>query len=148
MIQCIPISRIAPVRPILRSNDIVPLTILRGVAAYMVVFSHCLRVGEARYFGESQPMGWAPWPIDLGSFGVLLFFALSGFTLHLSYGRERQSIKSVGAYLARRFARIYPAFVCSAAAYLILDWIVRSLIGFHGSEWIAEFSEIVPHGVV
>lgn len=125
-----------------RPHDIAALTVLRGFAAYTVLFTHCLRVGEATYFDEAVPLAWAPRFIDLGTFGVLLFFALSGFTLNLNYGKDPVSIRSCASYIIRRIARIYPAYAVSFIVYIALDTRVQHYIGFHGSQFIEEFGNV------
>jgi peptidoglycan/LPS O-acetylase OafA/YrhL len=104
------------------------LTILRGLAAYAVLLSHCLRFAEKNYFGEATvvppPFRW----LDYGTFGVTLFFALSGFTLYTSYGAS--TLTDMPRYFLRRICRIYPAFVVSLGAYLIIEASIRTTVGF------------------
>jgi peptidoglycan/LPS O-acetylase OafA/YrhL len=123
------------------------LTALRGVAAYLVVFSHCRRLVEADYFGEvvySSPLRL----VDAGTFGVVLFFALSGCTLYLSYGREPVTPDNVARFILRRIFRVYPAFLASLLTYAVLDVVVRNVVGFPESSWISTFGKIADVRIV
>ncbi len=98
-----------------------PLTWLRGIAAFFVIVSHCLRATEVKYFPSDSPgallvLRW----LDLGNFGVVLFFALSGLTLFLSNSFVGTQ-KSVIGFYVKRFFRIWPAFVVSLFIYLIFN---------------------------
>src|SRR5215813_13126528 len=68
------------------AGQIETLTILRGLAALAVLLQHSYITSRTSYFGEAAivppPFRW----FDYGTFGVTLFFALSGFTLYVSYG--------------------------------------------------------------
>lgn len=101
------------------SGRIEGLDHIRGCAILMVVAYHCLFAT----FGYDQ-LGWDGWfrdfdhasrtflalaPVTFGFGGVAVFFALSGFCIHLSY--QRSSDKSWMKYLWRRLFRIYPPFL-------------------------------------
>ena len=92
---------------------------IRGVAILMVYAYHCLFAT----FGYDQ-LGWNGWfrdldhdsrtflalaPVTFGYGGVAVFFALSGFCIHLSY--RRSSEKSWATYAWRRLFRIYPPYL-------------------------------------
>lgn len=117
----------APVvkKPLSKSNSdsaggrINGLDHIRGCAILMVVAYHCLFAT----FGYDQ-LGWDGWfrnfdhdsrtflalaPVTFGFGGVAVFFALSGFCIHLSY--QRSSDKSWMKYIWRRLFRIYPPFL-------------------------------------
>jgi len=70
-------------------------------------------------FGETAivppPFRWS----DYGTFGVTLFFALSGFTLYISYGAS--VLTDMRKFFVCRVCRIYPAFVVSPIAYLVVE---------------------------
>ena len=124
-------------------KQIESLTVLRGVAAATVLLSHCLRLGEASYFGETatRPPG-LEW-LDLGFFGVVLFFVLSGFTIQLNYGSTALAPAPIGRFLLRRFFRIYPAYLVSLLAYLALDAALAGQIAAAPSSWLGEFGQPV-----
>jgi peptidoglycan/LPS O-acetylase OafA/YrhL len=92
---------------------------IRGVAILMVCAYHCLYAT----FGYDQ-LGWNGWfrdfghdsrtflalaPVTFGFGGVAVFFALSGFCIHLSFQRSRD--KSWLRYFCRRLFRIYPPYL-------------------------------------
>lgn len=71
---------------------------LRGVAAVAVVLSHC---------GHHLAL---PWLVGHGGFAVDVFFVMSGFVLHRSYGprlREGWRLRDVAR---ARFVRLYPLY--------------------------------------
>ena len=61
--------------------------------------------------------------LGAGNWGVDLFFVLSGFVIELNYGERIGADRaSVGRFLQRRFARIYPlhfAMLCVGVAYAL-----------------------------
>jgi len=66
-------------------NYIEQLTWLRGFAAFLVIVSHTLRATEVEYLkGDEASSNILMTLLDLGSFGVVLFFVLSGCTLYIS----------------------------------------------------------------
>jgi peptidoglycan/LPS O-acetylase OafA/YrhL len=116
------------------------LTALRGVAAYLVVFSHCRRLVETSYFGEpAYPSVLSL--LDAGTFGVVLFFVLSGCTLYLSYGDQPTTPESVSRFAIRRFFRVYPAFFASFFVYALLEAWVGNTVGFPDSGWTSTFGK-------
>src|SRR5215813_9724693 len=110
------------------AGQIETLTILRGLAALAVLLQHSYITSRTSYFGEAAivppPFRW----FDYGTFGVTLFFALSGFTLYVSYGMS--VLTDLHRFFLRRVCRIYPAFVVSLAAYLIAEEVIRAMVGF------------------
>ena len=85
-----------------RTDELLPLTALRGIAAWWVVLFH-LRLFLVPYL----PAG-AMAVLARGNLAVDLFFLLSGFVIHLNYAeRVTPDAASVGDFLFRRFARIY-----------------------------------------
>src|SRR4051794_918668 len=84
--------------------ELLPLTAIRGLAAWWVVLFHLRHL-----MAPSAP----PWVIATlahGNLAVDLFFILSGFVMALNYG-ERVSgggWRGYGDFLFRRFARSYP----------------------------------------
>lgn len=100
------------------------LDALRGIAALLVVACHCMLVWplfSAAYFGPSD--GTSRWadaltysPLHLfwgGQEEVVLFFVLSGFALALPYLAGRAS--GYGAYLVKRFFRLYIPYIAAVA---------------------------------
>jgi peptidoglycan/LPS O-acetylase OafA/YrhL len=104
--------------PDARMPELLPLTAIRGLAAWWVVLFHLRHL-----MAPSAP----PWVIAAlahGNLAVDLFFILSGFVMALNYA-ERVSgggWRSYGDFLFRRFARIYPLhllILLGFAAYVL-----------------------------
>ncbi|MEU0542192.1 acyltransferase [Nocardia sp. NPDC005978] len=86
------------------------LDALRGLAALAVVVQHCSERLWPEYFRFSQAY------FGLGEFGVFVFFIVSGFIIPASLERGR----SLGAFWAGRFFRLFPLFwACLVAAMLL-----------------------------
>lgn len=90
---------------------------LRGIASLMVFFAHLLG-GTAEHIYASNTTyvaGIAPfW--NFGTFGVCLFFAISGFVILPSAIRY-----SPGQFAARRFMRLYPLFFAMSLLFIVLN---------------------------
>jgi peptidoglycan/LPS O-acetylase OafA/YrhL len=129
----------------LASDELRSLTALRGIAALMVVFSHCIRLGEVSYAGEPAGVVWPLNYIDFGVFGVALFFTLSGYTLYLS-----QHARSFDAfsYFTRRVFRVYPVFLVSVPVYIVLAKWIGKHVGFGDSGYISEFDHAVSANIL
>ena len=114
------------------------LTWLRGIAALLVLFSHINRANEASYTGEQAQDYWLLNWLDLGSFGVALFFTLSGCTLYLSsYRKGFPDVRSWYVFYLKRFFRIWPAFAVSLLVYIIAGELLHeTLLPYHGG-WLA-----------
>jgi peptidoglycan/LPS O-acetylase OafA/YrhL len=98
------------------------IDVLRGVAILMVFLLHwygnSVRVDHLRWNGLVLDLTSGPtlsfyllYPLSFGWFGVPLFFVISGFCIHASTLNAGQL--RVGAFLERRFWRIYPPYVAS-----------------------------------
>tara|TARA_R110002072_G_scaffold218265_1_gene375977 strand:+ start:4735 stop:5832 length:1098 start_codon:yes stop_codon:yes gene_type:complete len=112
------------------------LTWLRGFAAFLVIISHTIRATEVKYFENDTSASHGFFSsLDLGTFGVLLFFALSGCTLYISNGYKLTS-KLVGKFYIKRFFRIWPAFVVSIVFYCLFRQIFQQLYAYTGGHWI------------
>lgn len=79
------------------------LDVLRGIAAAAVVVHHSYSLG-----GYPDVPGRAIWD-GLGTWGVGLFFVLSGYLLCDFFWRPRQQ-RSLKVFWARRFFRVAPAY--------------------------------------
>ena len=113
------------------------LTILRGLSALFVIISHALNAAEGVYFdGDSQFAGSWLHSLGLGTFGVLLFFALSGATLYLSNKHKVGSSVDVICFYIKRFMRIWPAFIISLIGYIAFRPVFQSLYGDPQGYWI------------
>jgi peptidoglycan/LPS O-acetylase OafA/YrhL len=116
------------------------LTWLRGVAAFFVIVSHTLRSAEVAY-GPGDVASWfLPMRLlDLGTFGVCLFFALSGCTLYLSSANRVNSPGDVARFYLKRLLRIWPAFAFSLLCYIAFIELFAVFYRGDKSLWIAQF---------
>ena len=93
---------------------------LRGLAALIVIFHHCVMTlaGGREWVDATILLR----PIIAGPSAVLVFFVLSGFVLYLMV--ERGDPFRYAPYLIKRMMRIYPpllaAVICSALLYTAL----------------------------
>ena len=111
------VSTLAAATPTVARSPYYPaLTGLRAVAAYLVFFHHFrpLALNE----------GWPKLVLGQLYVGVSLFFVLSGFVLATRYQQRVQlSGRWWRTYLARRAARIYPAYLLlNTAALARIYW--------------------------
>lgn len=114
------------------------LTWLRGIAALLVLFSHINRANEQSYSGELKQEFWLLNWLDLGSFGVALFFTLSGCTLYLSASKEGfTGFSSWTAFYLKRFFRIWPAFAIALLAYLLAGQLLHDALQPYKDGWLA-----------
>jgi peptidoglycan/LPS O-acetylase OafA/YrhL len=99
----------------------------RGVAIILVFLYHSIYQAFRR--DELNWSGWfrdfnAPgtflglYPVTWGWTGVAIFFAVSGFCIHLSHARARQA--SVRDFVIRRWFRIYPPFLASLIIFAFI----------------------------
>ena len=96
------------------------LDLLRGVAILGVFLFHC----------HGAVYGWRPdashptvdyillSPLFIGGAGVSMFFAISGFCIHLSH--QRSSRKDMATFFTRRFFRIYPPYLLALVIFSFL----------------------------
>lgn len=109
------------VSPFQSDHDTYWLTSLRGVAALGVVFAHI------HGFFPDAPR-WAKLLMETGRHGVQLFFILSAFSIAISLNR---GVGGFGAYMTRRFFRIFPLY----AVVLLAIW----ALALNGSPWGTRF---------
>jgi len=107
---------------------------LRGVAVLLVFMVHYATLSLPWQVGGSA--AWLATAHAIGHCGVDLFFVLSGF---LIYGSLIERVQPFGAYLLRRVARIYPAFLAVLGVYLVLSLAMPSVsklpAGLAASAW-------------
>lgn len=116
------------------------LTWLRAFAAFFVVVSHSLRTSEVAYATKDVPSYFLPINLlDLGTFGVYLFFALSGCTLYISNHEKINKMHDLIPFYTKRFFRIWPIFAISLAIYLIFIEFFRYNYHANPEFWIAQF---------
>jgi peptidoglycan/LPS O-acetylase OafA/YrhL len=117
-----------------------PLTWLRALAAFFVVISHAVRASEFQYAPHDEASYFFPLSfLSLGTFGVYLFFALSGCTLFISNHEKIATLSDFWSFYVKRFMRIWPAFAVSLLVYLVFIEVFRAFYGADKSFWIAQF---------
>ncbi len=83
------------------------IDVFRGVAILLVVLYHF----TARLPADAlNVVGTAAPPVFFGWAGVYFFFAISGYCIYLTLERSA----TISLFLARRFSRLYPAFLAAA----------------------------------
>ncbi|GJD89796.1 hypothetical protein BHAOGJBA_3328 [Methylobacterium hispanicum] len=99
-------------------NQIVPIQILRGVAALTVAFGHAqhdAKVQSLKLGGDFERIFTLPWGA-----GVDLFFVISGFIMVYSSERLFARPEAAGHFLGRRLVRIVPLYWLFTGLYLAL----------------------------
>ncbi|RUM92440.1 MAG: hypothetical protein DSZ28_09545 [Thiothrix sp.] len=99
------------------------LTWLRGIASFFVIVSHTSNATKIKYSENDElNSNFFITFFDLGSFGVVLFFVLSGCTLYIS-NAEKVSFSNIPSFYTKRFFRIWPAFIVSLGIYIFFSYI-------------------------
>jgi peptidoglycan/LPS O-acetylase OafA/YrhL len=89
------------------------LDALRGIAASGVVIYHYTKFVHEDFHVPRPALLDAPglswlFPFQLGSYGVALFFVISGFVIFMTLERTEHALD----FLVSRLSRLYPAFWC------------------------------------
>jgi len=120
-----------------KSGDYIDqLTWLRGIAAFFVIVSHTIRATEVKYSSHDEISSFFFMSLfDLGSFGVVLFFVLSGCTLYIS-NSDKMGRKGIIIFYIKRFFRIWPAFAVSLVPYIGIGFIFSVLYIEAQGHWV------------
>lgn len=129
---------------------------LRGIAALMVAGYHIWGHYGVYPFPS---LGVVPWthnavifsylvsPLRWGYLGVSLFLVISGFSIHLSFARNRQTNGSYSLdwrkFYLRRIWRLYPAYAVSVIGTFLL-----LLVTSHGTDLIGSaptLTDLISH---
>jgi len=104
----------------------------RGVAATMVLLSHC-----GHTLGAPQNFGAPPFGLifQFGRAGADIFFVLSGFLIALIHWRDIGRPGRLAHYLARRTTRIYPTYWLVLLAVVPVDLVTRTFYEGYGDPW-------------
>src|SRR6266581_5013409 len=119
-----PAAAIAATRP----GRVVGLDGIRGLAALFVVLNHIFERAWPGYPAYPAPF-WAAWMI-YGRFAVVMFIALSGFSLGLGPARSGWRFKSITTYAHRRAWRILPPYWAALGFSLVMTWYVLAQPGW------------------
>ena len=96
------------------------LDFLRGLALFGVIVVHTSQSFSPFVYDLSWRLSQVD-PLFLGRYGVQLFFAVSGYTMVMMYGRYQESwADPVRVFYTKRILRLYPLFVIAAFAYIPL----------------------------
>lgn len=131
-------------KPVDTRDRLLFLDQLRGVAILLVFLYHSIY----QAFGRDE-LAWSGWtrnfdapgsflglyPITWGWCGVAVFFALSGFSIHLSH--TRASKDSIADYFARRWFRIYPPFLAALLFFALV--FPRTRLDMHSRWGLGQF---------
>lgn len=101
---------------------------LRGIAVLSVLLQHVLEV-----IVQKHPTGPFYWPIhdvigyymNLGRFGVVLFFFVSGFVIPFSFPASAAPVRD---FAISRFFRLYPAYWTSLVIGLVTMQVMESKV--------------------
>lgn len=122
------------------TGEIRQLTGLRFVAAFSILFLHTL-VWCVPFADTRTPRAVAEW---VGTYGMPLFFVLSGFVIHYSYAtsfRDRPYGGAALAFFAARFARIYPLYLF----FLVVGGLDAFIAHWLAEGAAADFADYVFH---
>jgi peptidoglycan/LPS O-acetylase OafA/YrhL len=128
----------APAAPAARAmtatapGRVVGLDGLRGLAALFVVLNHIFERAWVGYPGSANHAPfWAVWFL-YGRGAVVVFIALSGFSLGLGPARSGWQFKSIATYAHRRAWRILPPYWAALGFSLVMTWYVLAQPGWPG----------------
>jgi len=111
-----------------RPGRVVGLDGIRGLAALFVVLNHIFERAWPGYPANRAPF-WAAW-MTYGRFAVVMFIALSGFSLGLGPARSGWRFKSIATYAHRRAWRILPPYWAALGFSLVMTWYVLAQPGW------------------
>jgi peptidoglycan/LPS O-acetylase OafA/YrhL len=111
-----------------RQGRVIGLDGIRGLAALFVVLTHIFERAWPGYPANPAPF-WASWMV-YGRFAVVMFIALSGFSLGLGPARSGWRFKSLGTYAHRRAWRILPPYWAALGFSLVMTWYVLAQPGW------------------
>jgi peptidoglycan/LPS O-acetylase OafA/YrhL len=128
-----PPPAIAPATPaaaiaVTQPGRVVGLDGIRGLAALFVVLNHIFERAWPGYPANHAPF-WAAWML-YGRFAVVIFIALSGFSLGLGPARSGWRLESVATYAHRRAWRILPPYWAALVFSLLVTWYVLAQPGW------------------
>ena len=106
------------------TRRLVSLDALRGLAALAVVLSHVAEPGGSAAVGSALAHRVADILI-LGRVGVVLFFVISGFCIHLRWAKARAAGRDTtinfASFWKQRFIRLYPPYLVALGLYLLVQ---------------------------
>ena len=114
--------------PLAKPGHIAALDGIRGLAALYVVLYHIFLRAWPGAAAEAAPF-WAVW-LDNGRAAVIVFIALSGFSLAVGPARSGWRLTSIPEYARRRAWRILPPYWAALGFSLLMVWFVVAQPGW------------------
>jgi peptidoglycan/LPS O-acetylase OafA/YrhL len=105
-----------------QNRRVVGLDGLRGLAALFVVLHHCYLMSYPGYPHNTGPW-WLAWLL-YGHLAVVVFIALSGFSLAVAPARKGWQLGGKARFAHRRAWRILPPYWAALVFSLIIAWAV------------------------
>lgn len=105
-----------------KSRRLLELDVFRGIAALFVVLFHYTTRYEQIYGHKSELL----FHVDLGHYGVKLFFIISGFVIFLTLKKTKHPLD----FIISRISRLYPVYW----AAIITTFVAISLFALPGRE--------------
>lgn len=116
------------------SERLITIDALRGIAALSITFSHA--AGNLIYTFETLQNSWlslATYPFSANIGRVYLFFLISGFSIHLSWCKNKiktgtnKNIEFI-PFWKKRLVRLYPTYLIALTIYLVSELIIGKLV--------------------
>jgi peptidoglycan/LPS O-acetylase OafA/YrhL len=123
-----PAAPAARALPATGSGRVAGLDGIRGLAALYVVVYHIFLRAWSGYPAATLAPFWTVW-LSYGRAAVVIFIALSGFSLGLGPARSGWRLASIATYAHRRAWRILPPYWAALAFSLVLTWYVLAQPG-------------------
>jgi peptidoglycan/LPS O-acetylase OafA/YrhL len=112
------------------------LDLMRGFSALTILVFHVIAMSGWDDFPTNGPLVW----FRISFLRVDLFFVLSGFVITLAALREQQAGGAArGRFLAKRIARLAPAYFVAAIAWL---WLNDFAVLRQGDAWTQVFTHL------
>src|SRR5664279_1730928 len=114
--------------PTVESDRVVGLDGIRALAALYVVLYHIFLRAWPGAAAAQAPL-WALW-LDNGRIAVIVFIALSGFSLAIGPARSGWRFRSIREFARRRAWRILPPYWAALGFSLVMVWFVLAQPGW------------------
>ena len=121
-------TQIGTTVPSIKPGRIIGLDGIRGLAALYVVLYHIFLRSWTGAAAADAPF-WAVW-LDSGRTAVIVFIAVSGFSLAIGPARSGWRFPSIRDYARRRAWRILPPYWAALGFSLLMVWFVLAQPGW------------------